>query len=272
MILVFQQYEVDATIVFTSHDSPPVPAWADGEEQLVRDTIAYLESRRLRVEPGELLRKAWDQFYLRYDPLVRQIARAHRIARSDVDNCVQEVWLEIVRKLGAFDCNPLRGRFRSWLGTLVERKVARFAKDRHRRPVATLDESSGFLTCPDGDPVAYYEQQCRCRVVHFALARLEDEVSMTTYQVVHLRWIEQQSVAETGIRLGLSARQVYHSNARGLQKLREMLTGDKRSPRGCSAISQLGSSRKPGGVTPSSASPAAQISRQDAQKESDRCQ
>ena len=227
VILVFQQYEAEATIVFTSEDSPPRPAWADGEEQLVRDTIAYLELRRLRVEPGDLLRKAWEQFYTHNDPLVRQITRAHRIPGSDVENCVQEVWLEIVRKLGSFDCNPLRGRFRSWIGTLVERKVARFAKDRSRRVVATLDESNAFLICPDGDPVAHFEQECRCRMVRLALVQLEHEVSSSTYQVIRLRWIEQKSVAEAGLRLELTSEQVYHRNTRGLRKLREILTRKK---------------------------------------------
>ncbi len=56
-----------------------------------------------------------------------------------------------------------------------------------------------------------------------ALAEIQQRVSATTYQVLHLRWLEGRSVVEVAARLDLTPQQVWYRQHRAKQKFRELL-------------------------------------------------
>ena len=127
------------------------------------------------------LLRAWERFYRRYEPLVRQIVAAsyHRTAcAADHEDFVQEVWTEIVAKLPRLTYSPDRGRLSSWLAVLTRRKVRRLA---HRlacswaRHPHAIDNPEILLPSPDLGP----EDQCVVREIRgqmdAALARLASE-------------------------------------------------------------------------------------------------
>jgi RNA polymerase sigma factor (sigma-70 family) len=228
-ILVLHQYPVEATVVFTTLDMLVIrvsdPA-AREELELVRDVQQYLQSTASSSDSaaGGSDRRSWEEFYLRFAPEIRRTVRDCRVPAADLEDCVQEVWMEVLRNLARFDCSAQRGRFRNWLLTLARRKALRFARVSRNRAGGNADGHEALIPCREGCPAESYERRENRAQVHEALVQLQSVLSATTYQVVHLRWIEERSVSETASRLEITSEQVYYRNCRGLGKLRGILT------------------------------------------------
>src|SRR5688500_13767280 len=66
---------------------------------------------------------AWLEFVEVYGPLIYRYARRAGLQEADADDVTQEVLRTTVRTMPAFEYDPRRGRFRSWLKTLTMNQV-----------------------------------------------------------------------------------------------------------------------------------------------------
>ena len=108
---------------------------------LLKDAQEYLQLLLEDRAPNSVLALAWNDFYRVYDDLIRRFVSAQGVATSDVDDCVQEVWSEVVTRLARFDRRPDRPGLRSWLYKLVRSKSADVYRSRQRQPTAGMDEA-----------------------------------------------------------------------------------------------------------------------------------
>src|SRR4051812_17475219 len=99
----------------------PARVPGDGEvgPELLREAQAYLECRRRGGTPPPPWAEAWERFYRLSAPRIRRVVVAYRLPESERDDCIQEVWKDIVAKLGEFRHDPARGRLTTWLSTLA---------------------------------------------------------------------------------------------------------------------------------------------------------
>jgi len=176
-----------------------------------------------RADEGEL---AWRRFFAAYNPLIRRLVRASHIARADVDDCVQDVWLELVRKLSSFDYDPSRAPFAAWLTTLVSRKIAHILRHRAAPLVFNLDGHADLVpsSLPERDGVC--ETREARELLDKLLTELQHEVSRSTQELLRLRWLEGRTVAEAGTLLGMKPRQVWNREYRARHRLRQLLGQD----------------------------------------------
>jgi RNA polymerase sigma factor (sigma-70 family) len=195
----------------------------DMDLQLLQDTQAYLECRFRGQAPRVRWSKAWERFYRKYSPLIRHFAHACRVPKADLDDCVQEVWTDLVESLRGFNYDPRRGQFRSWLYTVVHSKVTDLVRYRARHPTASLDSQlGGALGSLDADPAAAYQRQSKQDTVRRVLGELRRRVSARNYQLMHLRWMEGWTLGEIAAALNLTPDQVrfrHHRLRRKLQGL-----------------------------------------------------
>ena len=75
---------------------------------------------------------AWAQFVELYEPVIRIFASEEAVPPPDVDDVVQDVFLRLVRTLRRDGYDRSRGRFRSYLRTIMRRVLI----DRFRRTQA----------------------------------------------------------------------------------------------------------------------------------------
>src|SRR5439155_4928421 len=52
-------------------------------------------------------------------PRVRRIAQGHLKHRGDVEDCVQDVWVDLVEQLPALRLDSSRGELRSWISAVT---------------------------------------------------------------------------------------------------------------------------------------------------------
>ncbi len=191
----------------------------DIDPGLLQKTQLYLACLSRRQTPGSPLSEAWDRFYRIIDPVIRRFASGCGAAAPDLDDCAQEVWTTLVTHLRDFHLDPRRGRFLSWLYTLVRSKAADQVRGRARHPAANLTHAAGAeLRGPDADPAAEYEMHRQQTLVHAVLDELRQQVSERSYRVVYLRWIEGRTIPEIAAALNLTPQQVRFRSHRMKQK------------------------------------------------------
>lgn len=75
---------------------------------------------------------AWTRFVELYEPVIRAFAAEEAVPPADIDDVVQDVFLRLVRTLRRDGYDRSRGRFRSYLRTIMRRVLI----DRFRRRLA----------------------------------------------------------------------------------------------------------------------------------------
>jgi RNA polymerase sigma factor (sigma-70 family) len=133
--------------------------------------------------------------------------------------------LEVFRERDVFSYDPVRGRFRDWLGTMVRNLVA-----KHRRQPAQRirgrggDSDDGFPEheLSDGQPDALWEAAYEQTMLTVLLDVVRREVTPQTYQAFELAAIRGLSGEQAAKITGLSRNAVYLSRKRVFERLREL--------------------------------------------------
>jgi RNA polymerase sigma-70 factor (ECF subfamily) len=178
---------------------------------MLTTSIRLLE--RLR-QPGDA--DAWGRFVDLYTPLLYQWSRRLGLQDADAADLVQDVFVQLVRKLPEFEYTP-GGSFRGWLHTLL---VNRW-RDWPRRPVV------GAVPEPSAaDPAeALCEAEYHDYLVGRALRLMQADFQETTWKACWECAGKGRPAAEVAAELGLSEAAVYSAQARVLRRLRQELEG-----------------------------------------------
>jgi RNA polymerase sigma factor (sigma-70 family) len=182
----------------------------------------YLRSQLQEGTPDALLTAAWDEFYRVYDVLMRRFSYSRGLSGSDVDDCVQAVWLEVASGFGEFEHPAERSGLRSWLYMLVRSKAADLLRSRARRPAESLDAARALGREPvdrEADPTQLMDRQWERALLETLLEELRQEISETNWNLLRMRCLEGRDVPEVAAELGLSSEQVWYRQRRLMKKL-----------------------------------------------------
>jgi RNA polymerase sigma factor (sigma-70 family) len=184
---------------------------------------------RLPVTKG--LDRVWDWFVATYwrvaEEEVHKSCRC-RVSAADLDDLVQETWMEFLDELPRFVYDPGRSDLCSWLKGLARQTAGRrsgsLLRSRSKRSVAT-EALEGSLSSSGPGP----EDVCIMRELQKqlgdALAELRRRTSQKTYEVFRRRFLEQQNAKEVGLALNLKPEAVRARCCRGMRKLRSLARG-----------------------------------------------
>ena len=166
--------------------------------------------------------QAWAEFHGRYRDLIHAMARRSGLQPADCDDVTQEVCLSLSRSLGRFAYDPSRGRFRSYLRTVVVNTITR--KQRQKRAAYALPDDVVDPRC-DTDPAAAaaWEDEWQQYHVRRAMSRLMTTVSDRD-RLAFVRYAMQgASAAQTAEELQLTVDNVYQIKSRILRRLSELI-------------------------------------------------
>lgn len=111
---------------------------------------------RLREPDNQL---AWRQFDSKYRDLILRYCRARGLRLADAEDVHQNVLFDLSRSMAQFHYEPTRGRFRTYLGTVVRHAISRFLS-RQARPEGPLDnELLATLPESNAEPDETWEQE-----------------------------------------------------------------------------------------------------------------
>ena len=185
------------------------------------------KSLLLRAQTGE--ENAWKDLTALYRPLMIGWLQHQGVPVTERDDLVQEILLEVVENLPAFDHSGRRGAFRCWLRTLAHTRACAYWKARSRRPVATGDTEAAEIVSQLEDPNSalslLWDEEHDRYVLRCLLDLMELEFEPSSILAFRRVALEGKSPAEAAQELGLNVGSVYAAKSRVLQRLREEAAG-----------------------------------------------
>lgn len=171
----------------------PQPDIAAGAAGGVEDagsllTRASLLSRLQDLENQE----GWREFFLAYWRLIYNFARKAGLEDADAQDLVQETMLAVSKAMPGFRYDRSRGRFRTWLLTIVRTRLANHWERQGRRQrleTAVQNEPDAEVST---DLEKCWEEEWNVRVVSSALERLRQRTHGR--QFLFFDMVERQGV------------------------------------------------------------------------------
>ena len=184
----------------TIHDAVPT----DNSAELVG---------RIRTGDGS----AWRELVDQYEPLLRRLARQHRLSGPDADDAIQLTWLRCVEHI---DQLTHTDRLRGWLATVCRRESVRLAT-KGRREV-TLGEQTVTRIVDEGqeehDPGAEMTRRDERDRLSRAITALPERQRRVLTELMRE---ESQSYLDLSRQLGLPVGSIGPTRQRALARLRQ---------------------------------------------------
>jgi len=168
----------------------------------------------------EMAMEAWQHFVDLYGPLVFQFCRRRRLQDADADDVTQQVFASLSRTFPRFEYDPSRGKFRSFLGTVVTNALRRHDRDQLRQKSLDVDYARQD-PIDERQLVAEWEDECQEHLLQIALVRVEREYDSATWNVFEAVWKDQQRPLEVAQRMGCDVHQVYRIKYTVLKRLQQ---------------------------------------------------
>ncbi|MFQ5411259.1 MAG: RNA polymerase sigma factor, partial [Phycisphaerae bacterium] len=186
---------------------------------LTQSTHATL-LKRLSAGPDPA---AWQEFCDRYGALIRGFTRRYGLQPADSDDVVQEVLTALAQSMPRFRYEPGKGRFRSYLKTVVLHAI--FRRFRQNRGEVPLEEGEDVVGPGADNPETDAQWEAEWRQYHLRLAMRTIETEFNerdraAFDAYAIRGGDARTVAAS---LGMSLDQVYQAKSRILRRVGELV-------------------------------------------------
>ena len=187
-------------------------------EEPTRSAWSYPETsvtllRTLREARSGVDDAAWARFVDMYGPVVHHLVRllSPGISDADTDDAVQDVFVKLVNILrsGAYD--SAKGKFRTYLSTLVRRLlIDRYREAAARRRDRQVEIEVAEEIAVEDDPGAWMDAKWRiaCRMAAERRVMEESALAEQSREVWRLLSVEGLSVKDAARRLGIPSNTV----------------------------------------------------------------
>ena len=193
-------------------------------EERTRSAWSYPETsatllRTLREARSGVDDVAWARFVDMYGPVVHHLVRllSPSISDADTDDAVQDVFVKLVNILrsGAYD--SAKGKFRTYLSTLVRRLlIDRYREAAARRRDRQVEIEVAEEIAVEDDPGAWMDAKWRiaCRMAAERRVMEESALAEQSREVWRLLSVEGLSVKDAARRLGIPSNTVSKTKRR----------------------------------------------------------
>ena len=166
---------------------------------------------------------AWSQFVEIYTPLVFGYCRGRGLQEGDAADVAQETLRAVAKAIGKFEYDPQRGKFRSWLLTVVRSKLHDFLAQQQRQPALASETTLRIQLENESMPAdeSVWEADYYRAIFNWAAERIRGEFHESTWQAFWRTTIDQRDGKEVAESLGLSVGAVYVAKSRVIARLKQ---------------------------------------------------
>ena len=168
----------------------------------------------------------WQEFLETYGRLILSAALKARLTEEEADDVLQETALAVVKNIGAFQYDPAKCAFKSWLLLITRQRI--IWQLRKREKVGQASRLSGAGETPalhdDGprtatidripDPAvadldAHWEEEWQKNLMAAALTKIKRKVKAKQFQMFDLYALQHWPAREVARAMKVSVAQVY---------------------------------------------------------------
>jgi RNA polymerase sigma-70 factor (ECF subfamily) len=164
---------------------------------------------------------AWAVFQGAYRDVILGWCKRRGLNRDAAEDLTQEILIKLLDALPRYKHQPDRGRFRSWLKTVVENVLADHQRRQRRRPEPGGIGGSTALEWLHGLPSPAAAEELAAAVVNETSAweaevldRVRARVEPASWEAFCRRMISRQPASEVAAELGLTVGAVYKAAER----------------------------------------------------------
>jgi RNA polymerase sigma-70 factor, ECF subfamily len=180
---------------------------------------------RLRESPGEA---DWRRFDDLYRPFLLKSLACYDVPLPDAEDLTQEILGTVLSAIPTFQLDPDRGRFRSWLRTILINKLRPYWRSRRTQSEVNGNGSHENVLDQLADPASELSVLWDREHDQHLAVRLQESVRSDfdplTWEAFRRR-MEGESTASVASSLGMSNAAVAQAKARVLKRLRHEATG-----------------------------------------------
>lgn len=166
---------------------------------------------------------AWPEFCARYEELIRRFALRRGVMGPDGDDVVQDVLMALTKALPGFEYDPAKGKFRSYLKTVVIRTILKKSREKFGQVGLENLEEATRAAADDADLDELWEQEWRQQHLRRAMKTVEVEFNANDLACFQAYVVNGEDAADVAARLGYSTAQVYQCKYRMMERLREVI-------------------------------------------------
>ena len=160
---------------------------------------------------------SWDEFYRKYAPVIKAVAKYKGI-EYDADDICQQVMMHFFKQSKTFKFDPGIAKFRTYLGRIVSWKIV----DYYRKKREKLSEELDAVPV-DAELDKIYMAEWHKVIIAEAEDELRKRVSPDTFQAYQLYAVQGRPVEKVAAFLECSVNQVYQAKKRCFAMMREIL-------------------------------------------------
>jgi len=167
--------------------------------------------------------RSWQDFFDTYWKLIYAVARKSGLTDAEAQDVVQEVVIQVSRKIGDLKYDPARGSFRGWLLNTTRWRINDQFRKRQRGSHGGTDASrdtrrtSVMERVPDpagSELGALWEKEWQENLMAAAMARVRRRCNPKHYQIFDCYVIKGWAVPKVAGMLGVTHSQVYQAKHR----------------------------------------------------------
>ena len=175
---------------------------------------------------------AWREFVALYAPLIYNYARKQGLQDADAVDLSQDIITAVAGAVSEFQYDPERGTFRSWLLTVVRRKLANWRRAQAIRPRGSGDTATHHVLEQLPDPAGRdetWEAEWEQRLFAWACAEVRRDVADATWQAFWKTAIDDRPGKQVAAELRISVAAVYQARSRVVARLKDLIQSAQES-------------------------------------------
>ncbi len=166
---------------------------------------------------------AWQEFCDRYGLLIRGFAERQGLQAADCDEVAQESLLALAKAMPNFQYDRSKGKFRSYLKTIVLHEIFRRSRQKHGEVL--LGEVDDAVTQAVANPEIeqIWEAQWRQYHIRQAMSVIEMEFNEKDRAAFEAYALAGREAAEVAAEQAMSVDQIYQAKSRIMKRLSQII-------------------------------------------------
>ncbi|MEM7457499.1 MAG: sigma-70 family RNA polymerase sigma factor [Planctomycetota bacterium] len=173
--------------------------------------------------------ESWALLESIYAPMIRKWSRKAGISRADEDDLVQEIFLQVVKKIGTFERGEYAGSFRRWLKQITINCFRNYIRLRGNRALgfggsAVMDFLAQYAD-PDSDLSRIWNEEHEKAVIKHLLSLVRPGFKQATWQAFYQTAVKSRQAKEVAAELHMTVGAVHTARSRVLAEMRRIGQG-----------------------------------------------
>lgn len=157
---------------------------------------------------------SWKEFFDTYWRLIYNTARKAGLSDAEAQDVVQETVISVYKNIPGFEYDPKRCSFKTWLLRLVHWRIVDQIRKRlpgleHAQSMEGMDPIEGLPDKSDEQLEKIWQEEWESYLIDRGLATMKGRVNPKHFQVFHLVYVRQYTVAQVAKELGVTRTWVY---------------------------------------------------------------